>query len=207
MQATSNAAYALFELLNIHAGRMAAATPSHPKPPDPLRCPDYFVQNAVCYITHIIIGKSRQRILATHTERSRAPNANEVEKPSPPRPPRPPSPPTHCTHLCSGHLCGICSICCCPVRGRVALRTRRVASCKGACQPAHSCHRPPIAVVVSRGCGWASSTAFLSTTIILHTHSHIHTHIYIYTYIYIAVSVSVCAQLYIAMRMRVDHYT
>lgn len=30
---------------------------------------EYFAQNAVCYITHIIIGKSRQRILSpgTHT--------------------------------------------------------------------------------------------------------------------------------------------
>lgn len=50
--------------------------PTLHSPPCPLLQPplcrpehEYFAQNAVCYITHIIIGKSRQRILSprTHT--------------------------------------------------------------------------------------------------------------------------------------------
>lgn len=46
-------------------------SPSLPPLQSPLCRPEheYFAQNAVCYITHIIIGKSRQRILLprTHT--------------------------------------------------------------------------------------------------------------------------------------------
>lgn len=90
--ATFNAAYALFELLNIHAGEygdcewVSTRAPNSQRhllratyvalPPCRLLQPplcrpehEYFAQNAVCYITHIIIGKSRQRILSprTHT--------------------------------------------------------------------------------------------------------------------------------------------
>lgn len=78
--ASFNAAYALFVLLNIHAGA-AVPTPTAiycvPTYTEPLapRCAryspskhEYFAQNAVCYITHIIIGKSTAtNSLATHT--------------------------------------------------------------------------------------------------------------------------------------------